>query len=302
MRSGQVYWTLPVSLDRALAEWAPVGVDVSAPAGEAGLAGPGSMSWRIFRNPVSMYVGGVAGVLLELGEPRVRHGVWDHSSFRRDPARRLRRTGAAAMVTVYGARSSFEALAARVARMHEQVMGTTPAGEPYAAGDPELLRWVQATAAWAFLDAYRRWLRPVDAATADRYFAEGAPGAALYGVIDPPLSLRDWQVLADATAPRLEPSPILHELLAILRTAAILPGPLRLFQPMLAGAAVDLLPPDLRRRLGLDRERRPSLRERVTLRALAITAERTHVPSAPYAQASRRLGLRGDHLLRQGPE
>ncbi len=299
MRSVRVYWTLPASLDRALAQLAPSGVDVSGPLGESGLAGPDSVSWRIFRNPVSMYIGGVAGVLLELGEPRVRHGVWDHSSFRRDPARRLRRTGAAAMMTVYGPRSSFEALAAKVARMHEQVMGTTPAGEPYAAGDPELLRWVQATAAWAFLDAYRRWVRPIDAASADRYFAEGAPGAALYGVIDPPVSLRDWQALADTTAPRLEPSPILHELLAILRTAAILPGPLRSFQPALAAAAVDLLPPDLRRRLGLERERRPSLPERIALQALAATAERTHVPSAPYAQASRRLGLAGDHLLRQ---
>ena len=298
MRSGQVYWTLPVSLDRALAEWAPVGVDVSGPAGEAGLAGPGSISWRIFRNPVSMYVGGVAGVLLELGEPRVRHGVWDHSSFRRDPARRLRRTGAAAMVTVYGARSSFEAMAAKVARMHEQVIGTTPGGEPYAAGDPELLRWVQATASWAFLEAYRRWVKSIGVADADRYLAEGAPGAALYGVTDPPVSLRDWQALAEATAPRLEPSPVLHELLAILRSAAILPGPLRLFQPMLAAAAVDLLPSDLRRHLGLDRERRPSLPERIALHALAATAERTHIPSAPYAQASRRLGLAGDHLLR----
>ena len=141
-------------------------------------------------------------------------------------------------------------------------------------------------------------MKPISDADADRYLAEGAPGAALYGVIDPPVSLRDWRALADATAPRLEPSPILHELLAILRTAAILPGPLRSLQPMLAAAAVDLLPPDLRRRLGLDRERRPSLPERMALRALAATAERTHVPSAPYAQASRRLGLAGDHLLR----
>ncbi|WP_375381182.1 oxygenase MpaB family protein [uncultured Sphingomonas sp.] len=297
-----MYWTLPASLDRALAELAPSGVDVSGPFGEQGLAGPDSVSWRIFRNPISMYVGGVAGVLLELGEPRVRHGVWDHSSFRRDPARRLRRTGAAAMVTVYGARSSFEALAARVAKMHEQVRGTTPAGKLYAAGDPELLRWVQATAAWTFLEAYRRWVRPVDAAAADRYFAEGAPGAALYGVIDPPLSLRDWQALADATAPRLEPSSILHELLAILRTAAILPGPLRSLQPALAAAAVELLPADLRHRLGLDRERRPTLPERAALRLLAAVAERTHIPSAPYAQASRRLGLAGDHLLRHQDE
>jgi uncharacterized protein (DUF2236 family) len=203
------------------------------------------------------------------------------------------------MVTVYGARSQFEALAARVARMHQRVVGTTPAGEPYAAADPVLLRWVQATAAWSFLAAYRRWVRPIGAAAADRYLAEGTPGAALYGVVDPPASVAAWQVLADATAPRLEPSPILHELLAILRTAAILPGPLRSLQPALAAAAVDLVPADLRRRLGLGGACGPTLIERATLRAMAAAAERTHLPSAPYAQASRRLGLPGDYLLRR---
>lgn len=294
-----MFLTLPPTVDRLLADLAPAGADFTGPPGETGLVGPDSVSWRIFRNPVSMYVGGVAGVLLELAEPRVRHGVWDHSSFRRDPAGRLRRTGTAAMVTVYGARSHFEALAARVARMHERVAGTTPAGEHYAAADPELLRWVQATAAWAFLAAYRRWVRPVDARTVDRYFAEGALGAAMYGVVDPPASMAQWRTLANATAPRLEPSPILHELLAILRATAILPAPLRPLQPGLVAAAVDLLPDNLRHQLGLGQERRPTLPERATLRALTAVAERTHLPSAPYAQASRRLGLPGDYLLRR---
>ncbi len=40
---------------------------------------------------------------MELAEPRVRNGVWERTTFRADPIRRLRRTGLAAMVTVYGA-------------------------------------------------------------------------------------------------------------------------------------------------------------------------------------------------------
>ena len=67
------------------------GIDFRNPPGEAAMVGPDSVSWQVFRNPVTMFIGGVAAVLLELGEPRVRTGVWEHSSFRRDPAGR--RTG-----------------------------------------------------------------------------------------------------------------------------------------------------------------------------------------------------------------
>jgi uncharacterized protein (DUF2236 family) len=57
-------------------------VDFRQPAGEPALAAPDSVSWRVFKNPVSLFVGGVTAVILELAEPRVRTGVWEHSSFR----------------------------------------------------------------------------------------------------------------------------------------------------------------------------------------------------------------------------
>ena len=44
-----------------------------------------SVAWRVFRNPVALFVGGVTAVILELAEPRVRSGVWDHTTFRTDP-------------------------------------------------------------------------------------------------------------------------------------------------------------------------------------------------------------------------
>src|SRR5450755_2892283 len=83
-------------------------IDFSSPVGEEALAPPQSISWRIFKNPIALMVGGIAAVILELAEPAVRTGVWQHSSFQKDPVGRLRRTGMAAMVTVYGARSISE--------------------------------------------------------------------------------------------------------------------------------------------------------------------------------------------------
>jgi ER-bound oxygenase mpaB/B'/Rubber oxygenase, catalytic domain len=112
---------------------------------------PIPFSWRIFKNPLSLFIGGVTAVIMELAEPRVRTGVWEHTTFRQDPIRRLRRTGLAAMVTIYGARSTAEAMIARVRRVHDRIAGTTPSGEPYCANDPQLLNWVQATAAYGLI-------------------------------------------------------------------------------------------------------------------------------------------------------
>jgi uncharacterized protein (DUF2236 family) len=268
------------------------GANFREPAGEPAMLPPDSVSWRVFRNPVTMYIGGIAAVLLELGEPRVRHGVWDHSSFRRDPAARLRRTGLAAMITVYGARSEFEALAARVRRMHARVQGETDDGRAYAADDPELLLWVQATASWAFLEAYRRYAVPLGPTERDLYYAEAKPGAALYGVEAPPANEAEMQALMARTRPQLEPSPVLDELIAILRTADILPRPLRPLQRIGVRAAVDLLPPAMRRQLGLTGHRL-GRRERVLLQLLARAAGRFELPSSPARQAAARLLNRG---------
>jgi uncharacterized protein (DUF2236 family) len=264
------------------------GADFREPAGEPAMLPPDSVSWRVFRNPVTMYIGGIAAVLLELGEPRVRHGVWDHSSFKRDPATRMRRTGLAAMITVYGARSAFEALAARVGRMHARVQGETDDGRRYVATDPELLLWVQATASWAFLEAYHRYAAPVAPADRDLYYAEARPGAALYGVEAPPANAAEMDALIARMLPQLEPSPVLGELIAILRTADILPPPLRPLQRLGLRAAVDLLGPAMRRQLGLA-VRPPGRGERALLRLLARATAWVELPSSPARQAAARI-------------
>src|SRR5258708_13966308 len=183
-------------------------IDFSRPVGEAALLSPESVSWRVFKNPLSLFIGGVTAVLMELAEPRVRTGVWEHTTFRLNPIRRLRRTGLAAMVTIYGARSVAEAMIARVRRIHDTVAGTTPSGEAYCANDPELLNWVQGTAAYGFLQAYHAYVQPLFLSERDRYYAEGISAAALYGATSVPTSEADLESLLHATTGRLERSDI----------------------------------------------------------------------------------------------
>src|SRR6516225_6411658 len=94
-------WPLRNSLEAATQALLDPGgqssVDFLRPAGEAALVASDSVSWRVFKNPLCLFIGGVTAVIMELAEPRVRAGVWEHTTFRVDPIRRLRRTGLAAM-------------------------------------------------------------------------------------------------------------------------------------------------------------------------------------------------------------
>jgi uncharacterized protein (DUF2236 family) len=152
------------------------------------------VSWRIFKNPVSLFIGVVTAVIMEFAEPRVRTGVWEHTTFRVDPVRRLRRTGLAAMVTVYGARSMAEGMIARVRRVHDGITGITPSGEAYRANDTELLNWVHGTAAYGFAQAYHIYVKPLSLLERSCYYAEGDTAAALYGASGAPASEADVEM------------------------------------------------------------------------------------------------------------
>lgn len=262
--------------------------DFSRPPGEPALAPAGGITWQVFANPVTLFVGGVAAVLLELAEPSVRSGVWEHSDFRRNPALRLRRTGFAAMMTVYGPRPAAQRLIARVVRMHGRVQGSPPDGLPYRADDPRLLDWVQATATFGFTEACHRYVRPLSALEKDTAFVEGLPAAALYGALGAPRCWSAWEDLLAATA--LEGSAILAEFLDIMAHGALLPAPLRPLQRLLVRAAVEIVPPQV---AALPQLRGRGLRpgEAALVRALARASALLPLGDSPPRQAARRMAI-----------
>ena len=271
--------------------------DFSTPAGEPALTKPDSVSWRVFKNPISLFIGGASAVLLEFAEPRVRSGVWEHTSFRDDPVRRLRRTGLAAMMTVYGPKSEAEAMIARVRRIHSRIAGQTPSGEAYRADDPELLNWVHATAAFGFVEAYNRFVEPLSKADISRFYLEGAPAAHLYGASAAPRSEEELFAFFDAMRPKLEPSPIIFAFLDIMRRAPILPQASRPFQRLLVRAAADILPAWARALLGLNSEWELKEWERRIVRGAARIVERIPLAGSPPVEACRRLALPETYLF-----
>jgi uncharacterized protein (DUF2236 family) len=266
-------------------------IDFSSPAGEAALVAPQSVTWRVFKNPVTVFIGGVAAVLLELAEPCVRTGVWEHSRFRKDPVGRLRRTGAAAMITVYGARSIATPMIERVTRIHASITGVTPCGIAFTAADPALLTWVQATASYGFVAAYSEYARPLGGLDIDAFFEEGRAAAHLYGAVDAPRSMREVERLFASMESRLHQSEILFEFLDLLRAAPVLPRPLAWIQGVLIRAAVDIVPEWVRVRLGLDARHGLQRLERSMVKSIAGAADRIVLPGSAPARSCARLGL-----------
>lgn len=274
-------------------------IDFSAPLGEAALVSPHSLSWRIFKNPVALLVGGIAAVILELAEPAVRTGVWQNTSFVDDPVGRLRRTGAAAMVTVYGPRSISEPMIRRVVRMHARISGTTPDGERFSANDPQLLNWVHATASYGFGEAYSRYVERLEPADFDRLYREGTAAARLYGACNAPRSSTEMRVLFDSQRKRLEGSPIIFEFLQIMREAPALPAPLRWLQPILVRAAVELIPGWVRERLRLDSSHDLRASERLVVKLAGSVSDKVLLSDSPPVQSCRRMGLPSSYLYRR---
>ena len=275
-------------------------VDFSQPCGEAALVPPDSVSWRIFKNPVSLFVGGISAVILELADPAVRTGVWEQSTFRSDPLGRLRRTGLAAMITVYGARSVSEPMIAGVVRMHSRVHGKTPDGRSFAANDPALLTWVHATATFGFVEAYSRYALPLECPERDSVYREGAPTLALYGGTGAPTSQSAADALFDAQRGRLEASPIVFQFLRIMAETPAFPTSLAWLQPLMVRAAVELLPPWVRARLGLTARHALRRRERWMVQLAGALADKIVLKEGPAAQSCLRLGLPATYLYSAG--
>lgn len=284
-------------LDAAAQALLQANFDFTTPAGEEALVSAGSVSWRVFKNPLSVFVGGVAAVLLELAEPRVRTGVWEHTSFRSDPVRRMQRTGLAAMITVYGPHRAAEEMIAGVVKAHARIAGTTPDGQSYRANDPGLLTWVHATASFGFVESCNRYVRALSTQDRDRFYREGETAARLYGAMNVPRSDDERRALFERMAPQLQPSPIIRDFLTILHDAPVFPAPLRGLQRLLIRAAVELVPQDLRERLQLSQY---GLRvwELPLVKSLCAAADRVLLNTSPAVQSCRRLGLPLDHLYR----
>lgn len=209
--------------------------------------GPDSMMWKINRESV-LLLGGRAALLMQLAHPLVAAGVADHSDFRRDPIKRLRRTLEITMAIIFGDQATARESAAIVNSVHEHVRGEAPDGRTYSARDPKLLLWVHETLIDSALKVYEACVGRLTEDELNRYYDETKIIAELFDIPPSIVPATLEQMRADMAA-RIESGevtvtdqarelaePIIRPLRVVPRrlartsafiTAALLPPPIR---------------------------------------------------------------------------
>jgi uncharacterized protein (DUF2236 family) len=228
------------------------------PAGDAGLIGPGSVSWRLHSDVAAVAVAGIPAIVLELLHPSVIAGVQDYSSYREDPFRRARTTLGYVLGTTFGNTTAATGLIERVKRMHGQITGQRPDGVAYRALDPDLIAWVHTAIPWMIMTAYERLNAPLTLAERDRYLAEQAVIGRMGGAQHVPASVADLDDYLASMRPLLSTNEQTLEFFSFLLSAPLfpraLPGPLdRGVHDVLVHAGMSLAPAWARRLSGFHR-------------------------------------------------
>ncbi|MEP5937378.1 MAG: oxygenase MpaB family protein [Erythrobacter sp.] len=202
---------------------------------------------------VGMMVGGVRSLLIQMLHPHALQGVLDHSNFREDMHGRLRRTARFIAVTTFGHRDEAQKIIERVNRIHAQVTGTLPNGQPYSAADPRTLAWVHVVEATSFLAAYLRHVRPdMPGHEQDEYYSQFAVIARALGADPVPLNRLEAEALFRDFRSDLSASPQAREVANLVLTQRPKGAPPAV-QAMLGSEAVAMLPSFARSMLDLDR-------------------------------------------------
>ena len=202
-----------------------------------------AVAWRVNGDIVTMMIGGVSGLLLQMLHPAVLAGVWDHSDFRADMHGRLRRTAKFIAVTTFDHAANGQATIARVRGIHAKLGGTLPDGTVYKVDDPALLAWVHVTEIISFLDAWVRYQeRDMPLADQDAYFAEMARIGLALGADPVPRDRASAEALIQSMRPQLKADARTREVAALVMGQRI-GGPAEgIAAGLVMAAGADLLP------------------------------------------------------------
>jgi uncharacterized protein (DUF2236 family) len=157
---------------------------------DGGLFGPGSVTWRVGREPL-LLLGGGRALLMQVAHPLVAQAVVDHSDYATDPFGRLARTVRWLVAVTFGTNAEARESTAEVIAVHRHVRGrlaaanATPAlaaATPYSAEDAELGRWVHATIVQSMLVTCDALVAPLARDDRDAMVREWDAVAGLLGV------------------------------------------------------------------------------------------------------------------------
>ena len=232
---------------------------------DAGLFGPGSVTWKLHLEPI-LLLGGLRSLYLQALHPRAVAAVAQNSNFRSDPWGRLNRTSEYVGTVVYGSTAEVEAAGSRLRRLHSRITAVDPrTGERFRIDEPDLLRWVHIAEIESFLTTARRAGLKLTDDEADQYYTEQLQAAELVG-LDPstvPATAAEVAAYYEAMLPELGMTKDAAETALFLTVPPVPPtwgsrpvrlgltlGPTRWAYFGIAGTAFALLPPWARKLYG----------------------------------------------------
>jgi uncharacterized protein (DUF2236 family) len=150
-------------------------------------------------------------ILMQMAHPLVAAGVAAHSAFRSGvfaAPRRLHGTVRAMLALSFGDAPARDAALAGIRAIHRRVHGTLaepvgpfPAGTPYSAEDPDLVRWVHVTLLDSIVLFYEQTVAPLTTEERDAYCRESAWVAVALGARadEVPRTWSDTRLAVEAT-------------------------------------------------------------------------------------------------------
>ncbi|MEV7607722.1 oxygenase MpaB family protein [Paenarthrobacter sp. NPDC089322] len=224
-----------------------------------------------------LLAGAGRAILLQIADPRVGHGVAEHSNFADRPQDRLRATLTYVYAVVYGTEEQVATVRRAVNRAHAPVRRTaTDGSQGYNAFDAESQLWVVATLYDTAVTVYEQVHGPLDDDTAERMYQDYARiGTALQLPAD--MWPRDRAAFAQYWASRLgvlRPDEKARKIARDLLYPAGGPALMRLAMPVARFLTAGLLPDHLREGFGFDWTPQDDRRFERTMRAVGLVYPR----------------------------
>jgi uncharacterized protein (DUF2236 family) len=173
-------------------------------AGQRGLFGPGTVTWRIHSDPL-IGVAALRSLALRVLHPEGLTGVFATAHRVDDPWDRLTWTLRQLGITTFGNVAEVAVAGARMRAVLMQVSGVTSNGEQYRGDDPDLLLWLHCCQVASFVEVTRRGGLQLSDADHETYVREQQRMAAVLG-LEPeqvPGSRNDLARYFRTTRPRL---------------------------------------------------------------------------------------------------